>query len=205
MNFSNAHRSVISSGESSPAHSDVGKNKLSSRASIPTVSPQIGSFTERNASGLSVIDLSKAMLRLELHHSMHTKGRSAHNQAKECEVPQLSASAPDKKSVKFGGLVIREHKLTISDLPWRDGPPVTLSWEQVSLTHLDLEEFEERREGERRGQKDLRTTGADRRAMLKEQGGYSDSDLIRAEELKKAFSLSRSQPKSLSRRRNLQN
>jgi hypothetical protein len=49
--------------------------------------------------------------------------------------------------VSFSGLLIPEeqhHMLTIGDMPCleRDGPPVTLSWEQVCLRHdVDLERF----------------------------------------------------------------
>ena len=99
-------------------------------------------------------------------------------------------SPNNRKSVKFGGLLIREHKLEMSDLPWRNGPPVTLSWEQICLRHVDLEEFERSREGERRLLRDLWTSAADRRCMLKEQAGYSDRDLMLAERMKKAIQLS---------------
>lgn len=103
---------------------------------------------------------------------------------------EFEALQDNRKSVKFGGLVIREHKLEMSDLPWRNGPPITLSWEQICLRHVDLEEFERSREGERRLQKDLWTSAADRRCLLKEQAGYSDRDLMLAERIKKAIQLS---------------
>ena len=123
------------------------------------------------------------------------------NQGLQCnDVPQVTEN--NKKSVKFGGLIIREHKLTIGDLPWRDGPPVALSWEQVRLRHMDLEEFELAREGERRLQKDLHTSAADRIGMLKEQGGYSDQDLLLAKRRLNAVSLS-SRPLTTRHRRSI--
>ena len=102
----------------------------------------------------------------------------------------VSVSEENKKSVKFGGTItIREHKLLISNSTWRNGPPITLSWEQLHIQQVDLDEFERCREGGRRLQKDLWASADDRRSMLKEVGGYSDEDLFMEELLRKAVSI----------------
>ena len=109
----------------------------------------------------------------------------------ETLLPDLPApeSGESKKSVKFGGLVIREHKLLIGSSSWTNGPPITLSWEQTHIQHVDLDEFERFRAGGRRLPKDLWASADDRRIMLKEVGGYSDKDLLKAERLRKAVSI----------------
>lgn len=104
------------------------------------------------------------------------------------DVP-VQESEESKKSVKFGGLVIREHKLLIGSSSWTNGPPITLSWEQTHIQHVDLDDFERSREGGRRLPKDLWTSANDRRIMLKEVGGYSDKDLFQAERLRRAISI----------------
>ena len=101
----------------------------------------------------------------------------------------VQESEETKKSVKFGGLVIREHKLLIASRSWTNGPPITLSWEQTQVQHVDLDDFERSREGGRRPSKDLWASADDRRIMLKEVGGYSDKDLLQAERLRKAISI----------------
>lgn len=177
----NASTNANSSKSSSSSSNNISSNNtdLKSASFSSTTSPC--SLSAMNKSTLSLLDLAGSMLQMELQHERQQRQQ------------KYSPSKAIIKSVKFGNrLVIREHKLTIADMPWKDGPPVALSWEQVALKHVDLEEYEELRGGVRRLQKDLRTTAADRRTMLKEHGGYSDSDLLRAEKLKKAISLSRS-------------
>jgi hypothetical protein len=121
----------------------------------------------------------------DVDNQLH-KGASE-DAVKDLAVPESVAS---KKSVKFGGIVtIREHKLEIGNSSWRNGPPITLSWEQTHIQHIDLDDFERYREGGRRLKKDLWTSADDRRSMLKEVGGYSDKDLVLAERLKKAVSI----------------
>mmetsp|Transcript_5899 Transcript_5899/g.9807 ORF Transcript_5899/g.9807 Transcript_5899/m.9807 type:complete len:201 (+) Transcript_5899:108-710(+) len=188
----------------------VVKSRTSSISS-PNNSPpkKCSCLKEMNQSTLSLLDLTGSVLQMGIDkHQQEQEQEQEHtNQQKQKEQNQKQRNTTAtrlKKSVKFGGLLIHEHSLTIGDLPWKDGPPVALSWEQVALKHLDLDEFEESREGERRQQKDLHTTAAHRRTMLK-AGGYSDSDLLRAEKLKKAISLSRSwQPNPSFRRSNSQ-
>ena len=102
----------------------------------------------------------------------------------------VAESEESKKSVRFGGnIIIREHKLEIAKSSWRNGPPLTLSWEQTHIQHVDLNDFEKYRENGRRLQKDLWTSADDRRNMLKEVGGFSEEDLILAERLRKAVSI----------------
>ena len=109
------------------------------------------------------------------------------NTVNDVAVPE---SEENKKSVRFGGnITIREHKLEIANTSWRNGPPLTLSWEQTHIQHVDLDDFEKYREKGRRLQKDLWTSADDRRSMLKEVGGFSEKDLILAERHRKAVSI----------------
>lgn len=105
------------------------------------------------------------------------------------------------RHVSFGDIVVlREHGITLGDHPWRDGPPIALSWEQIQSKRIDFEEFEKARTEVRRKEEDLRTSGMDRRQLLKERAGYSDSDLLKAERYRTHFSgrrLTKSRSKSL--------
>ena len=105
---------------------------------------------------------------------------------KECG---MHSEAKERKSVKFGGVLVREHKVEMSNLPWHNGPLVTLSWNLVGEQHLDLDTFEKSRVGERRASKALLTTAEDRRELLKDHCGYSDEDLLRAEIFKRKRSI----------------
>uniref|UniRef100_A0A7S1V7D4 Uncharacterized protein n=1 Tax=Grammatophora oceanica TaxID=210454 RepID=A0A7S1V7D4_9STRA len=97
-----------------------------------------------------------------------------------------SASTLKKeRSVKFSkDVIIREHNITLGDQPWRGGPPVTLSWEQLNTCLIDLDEFENVRAGCRRTEPDLRIGGKERRNLLKTMAGFSDSDLLKAQRIK---------------------
>ena len=101
---------------------------------------------------------------------------------------------PSKEhSVSFGNLTVRELKITLGDHPWLDGPPVALSWEQVATATHSLDDFERIRDGERRTQDNLWMPGAERRDLLKDCGGFSERELVRAKRIR--THLSRRLPK----------
>lgn len=145
-----------------------------------------------HGSQLSLFDVAGAVLQMQMKQSPEKQetrqppSEGFSSTTNNC-ISSRRPSAP--KTVKFGELVIHEHKLTIGDMPWKDGPPVALSWEQVCRRHYDdLDDYEQTRVHQPRRKDDLRTSAEDRREMLKESGGYTDSDLIQAERLKKAIS-----------------
>lgn len=148
-----------------------------------------------NGSQLSLFDVAGSVLQMQMKQSPEKQetrqqpSGSLSSSTNKCKsiVPSRRPSAP--KTVKFGELVIHEHKLTIGDMPWKNGPPLALSWEQVCQRQYDdLDDYEQARVHQPRRKDDLRTSAEDRREMLKESGGYTDSDLIQAERLKKAIS-----------------
>jgi len=107
--------------------------------------------------------------------------------------PQLDCSsssttttntAPKPRRVKFGNLTVSEHMITLGDHPWVDGPPIALSWEQVDSITMDVDDFERKRAGMRRKERNLRRSGSERESLLKEFAGFSATELLHARRIR---------------------
>jgi len=156
---------------------------------LAMVSPQERKLARATTTSCQDTLLSAMSAMWECDHQHHSMPLSRDPDSLSSETPQPRRSSmrasmkksEDRRSVKFGGLTIREHAITIGDHPWKDGPPIALSWEQVNSKNVDLEEFERMREGSRRKEENLRRPGLERRQLLKQLGGFSDSELMKAQ------------------------
>ena len=78
---------------------------------------------------------------------------------------------PKKKRVAFGAIEVREHEVTLGDNPsCSHGPPVGMKWEHKSEFRMSVDEYEEGRDGQRRGHRELVMPRRVREKMLREDG-----------------------------------
>jgi len=87
-----------------------------------------------------------------------------------------------KRNVSFDKLDVREYAITLGDNPAVSrGPPISLSWNYIEETSVDLEQFEATR-APRRTKGQMIMGSQVRRQILREQGGFTKSELKAATE-----------------------
>lgn len=87
-----------------------------------------------------------------------------------------------KKSVRFNKVEIREYGLGAGDHPdCTDGVPLTLAWEYVQKSAIDVNRYETKRIPHRRHVEDLILSKKERREKLSSVAGLSDRTIFRVE------------------------
>lgn len=95
------------------------------------------------------------------------------------ELPTPRKMKGHKKSVSFNTyLEVREHALTIGDHPLcKDALPLSLAWEHGDTEQFDLNSYEEQRAAYRRSGNDMKLTYFERKNMLRNIAGMSESEM----------------------------
>lgn len=95
------------------------------------------------------------------------------------ESPSPKKRKGHKKSVSFNScLEVREHALTIGDHPFcKDSLPLSLAWEHADTEQFDLNNYEEQRSAYRRSGNDMKLTFFERKNMLRNIAGMTESQM----------------------------
>ena len=87
-----------------------------------------------------------------------------------------------KKNVSFSNLEIREHSIIYGDHPYASSLPISLGWEHSpQSTIVEIDTYEQTREGQRRSGSNIRLTYFERKNLLKRIAGMTEDDILNAE------------------------